>query len=130
MAPRRTKSPDYNCNCIQTVNVDDIRSIIAVHFPFYVRKATSDHDPFTLYVFCILRGQFRLNIQTCVNKKNKRNSNVTRAAPRKQKTVSLLYPPTLAPTPPGAPRHGLYASRIDANGQLTLHAGRFLSARD
>ena len=30
---------------------------IAVRFPFYARKATSNHDPFTLYVFCILRGE-------------------------------------------------------------------------
>ena len=31
-------------------------------FAFYV--ASFDHNTFTLYAFCILRGQFRLNIQT------------------------------------------------------------------
>ena len=37
---------------------------IAITFTrfFYVRKATSNHDPFKLYASCILRGQFRLNI--------------------------------------------------------------------
>ena len=34
-------------------------------FPFYVRKATSNHDPFAFYAFCILRGQFRLTTHAC-----------------------------------------------------------------